>query len=135
VKSLVKRPVQGIGRPLALQNVQFRTEQLELTPLISEACLQLLASRFDLGRRSKGHLPIVQHLADEREQFVASNLANCFFAIFVRAAAEGADRYREGTKTYEVVPVRFVRACEHGHVDDIDWPAFIHGYPPARRFT
>ncbi len=38
------------------------------------------------------------------------------------------DRYREGTNTYEVVPVRFVRACEHGHVDDIDWPAFIHGY-------
>jgi hypothetical protein len=37
-------------------------------------------------------------------------------------------KYREGDEKYDVVPVRFVRACEHGHVDDIDWPAFIHGY-------
>lgn len=37
-------------------------------------------------------------------------------------------KYREGNTNYDVVPVRFVRACEHGHVDDIDWPAFIHGY-------
>lgn len=26
----------------------------------------------------------------------------------------------------EVVPVRFVRACEKGHVDDINWVAFVH---------
>jgi hypothetical protein len=25
-----------------------------------------------------------------------------------------------------VVPVRFVQACRHGHVDDIDWIAFVH---------
>ncbi len=37
-------------------------------------------------------------------------------------------RYRDGGKKHAVVPVRFVRACQHGHVDDIDWPAFIHGY-------
>jgi hypothetical protein len=37
-------------------------------------------------------------------------------------------KYREGDAKYDVVPVRFVRACEHGHVDDIDWAAFIHGY-------
>jgi hypothetical protein len=37
-------------------------------------------------------------------------------------------KYRDGAESYDVVPVRFVRACEHGHVDDIDWPAFIHGY-------
>jgi len=37
-------------------------------------------------------------------------------------------KYREGDTKYDVVPVRFVRACEHGHVDDIDWTSFIHGY-------
>lgn len=26
-----------------------------------------------------------------------------------------------------VVPVRFVRACERGHIGDIGWPAFVHG--------
>ena len=26
-----------------------------------------------------------------------------------------------------VVPTRFVRACPRGHVDDLDWPAFVHG--------
>ena len=37
-------------------------------------------------------------------------------------------KYNEGGEKYEVVPVRFVRACEHSHVGDIDWPAFIHGH-------
>lgn len=37
-------------------------------------------------------------------------------------------RYREANDSHDVVPVRFVRACEHGHVEDIDWPAFIHGF-------
>lgn len=37
-------------------------------------------------------------------------------------------RYRDGNSNFDVVPVRFVRACEHGHVDDIDWPAFVHGF-------
>ena len=27
----------------------------------------------------------------------------------------------------EVVPTRFVRACPRGHVDDLDWPGFVHG--------
>jgi len=37
-------------------------------------------------------------------------------------------KYRDGNASYDVVPLRFVRACENGHVDDIDWPAFVHGY-------
>ena len=37
-------------------------------------------------------------------------------------------RFKDGKDTYDVVPVRFVRACAHGHVDDIDWPSFIHGH-------
>lgn len=37
-------------------------------------------------------------------------------------------KYKEGDKNHDAVPVRFVRACEHGHADDVDWPAFIHGY-------
>ncbi len=27
-----------------------------------------------------------------------------------------------------VVPVRFVRACPNGHIEDIDWRGFAHGY-------
>jgi len=30
-------------------------------------------------------------------------------------------------KSHSVVPVRFVRACENGHVDDIEWHVFLHG--------
>lgn len=37
-------------------------------------------------------------------------------------------KYRDTDgKKYSVVPVRFVRACERGHVGDIDWPSFVHG--------
>jgi hypothetical protein len=37
-------------------------------------------------------------------------------------------KYNDGDERSPVVPIRFVRACEHGHLDDIDWPAFVHGY-------
>jgi len=30
-------------------------------------------------------------------------------------------------RTLTVIPIRFVRACRHGHVDDIDWYGFVHG--------
>jgi hypothetical protein len=32
----------------------------------------------------------------------------------------------DARKKHEVVPVRFVRACVHGHIDDIDWYRFVH---------
>jgi hypothetical protein len=38
------------------------------------------------------------------------------------------DKYKDfDGKKYGVVPVRFVRACERGHVGDIDWKSFVHG--------
>jgi hypothetical protein len=37
-------------------------------------------------------------------------------------------KFKDAGKTYEVVPIRFVRACEHGHVDDIHWSGFTHHY-------
>lgn len=37
-------------------------------------------------------------------------------------------------KKQDVVPIRFVRACVRGHVDDIDWYVFVHGKgDPCRR--
>lgn len=36
-------------------------------------------------------------------------------------------RYEDSAgRKHDVVPVRFVRACVRGHVDDIDWPQFVH---------
>ena len=32
-------------------------------------------------------------------------------------------------KKQSVVPVRFVRACRHGHIGDIDWYQFVHKNP------
>jgi hypothetical protein len=38
------------------------------------------------------------------------------------------NRYRDDDgENKNVVPIRFVRACEHGHIGDIDWKSFIHG--------
>jgi hypothetical protein len=37
-------------------------------------------------------------------------------------------RYRDQNgKALDVVPIRFVRACDKGHVDDIDWLSYVHG--------
>ncbi len=36
-------------------------------------------------------------------------------------------RFRDGERRIPVVPVRFVKACPRGHVEDIDWQRFVHG--------
>lgn len=38
---------------------------------------------------------------------------------------EGKYRDIQGA-SHKVVPIRFVRACPRGHVDDIDWLSFVH---------
>lgn len=35
-------------------------------------------------------------------------------------------RYRDGERWIPVVPVRFVKACPRGHIEDIDWQRFVH---------
>ena len=45
----------------------------------------------------------------------------------VHANSLDKGKYRDvGNAKLEVVPVRFVRACENGHVGDIDWRSFVH---------
>ncbi|MSR45390.1 MAG: DUF1998 domain-containing protein [Phycisphaerales bacterium] len=34
-------------------------------------------------------------------------------------------------KAVSIIPIRFVRACPRGHIDDIDWQILIHGGPSA----
>ena len=46
-----------------------------------------------------------------------------------RLALERGRKYRSDKtkKAVKVVPVRFVQACERGHVSDINWQVFVHG--------
>lgn len=37
-------------------------------------------------------------------------------------------KFKDAGKNFEVVPVRFVRACENGHIDDLDWSGYAHHY-------
>jgi Domain of unknown function (DUF1998) len=37
-------------------------------------------------------------------------------------------KFKDAGKNYNVVPIRFVRACENGHVDDVDWLGYAHHY-------
>jgi len=41
----------------------------------------------------------------------------------------------EERKKRSVVPVRFVQACVRGHIDDIDWHAFVSRGGPVNRMT
>jgi hypothetical protein len=45
----------------------------------------------------------------------------------MRGMWEGSEK----RKLWPVVPVRFVRACPCGHLDDLNWPAFVHHGPPC----
>ena len=45
--------------------------------------------------------------------------------VHARDLENGRYRAPDG-KRYPVVAVRFVRACTHGHIGDIDWSAFVH---------
>lgn len=45
----------------------------------------------------------------------------------VHAASLTKNHYLDDEKQkHKVVPVRFVRACKHGHIDDINWKNFAH---------
>jgi hypothetical protein len=39
--------------------------------------------------------------------------------------------YGDDGKRTEVTPIRFVGACEHGHIQDIDWRWVVHGPKPC----
>ena len=46
--------------------------------------------------------------------------------VHARDLDRGQFRDPDTRKKLDVVPVRFVRACDKGHVDDINWKAFVH---------
>ena len=52
----------------------------------------------------------------------------------LRNLERGQYRDEESLK-HEVVPVRFVRACVRGHLDDLDWAGFTHDYKQCPRGT
>jgi len=43
---------------------------------------------------------------------------------------QGRSFRMEDGSTSAVIPVRFVRGCRRGHLGDIDWSAFVHGFSP-----
>jgi hypothetical protein len=43
-----------------------------------------------------------------------------------RRALENGQFLGSDRKRHPVVPVRFLRACINGHVDDIHWPSYVH---------
>jgi len=53
-----------------------------------------------------------------------SGMTRSRLLIHRKALTKG--KYKDGKKTYTVVPMRFVRACRRGHIGDIDWIAFVH---------
>ena len=58
----------------------------------------------------------------------------------VHKKSVNAQKYEDDNKVkYNVVPVRFLSACRHGHIDDINWKRFLHNGPteckaPVYRF-
>lgn len=66
--------------------------------------------------------------AETRERFRGGRL------IVHRRNLERGMMYRdEDRKRRPAVPIRFVRACVRGHIDDIDWYAFVHRGAPCKR--
>ena len=58
--------------------------------------------------------PLPEHRGARRQIIPQSQLEN--------------GKFHDGGTKQDVVPLRFVRACEHGHLGDIDWQAFVHGF-------
>jgi hypothetical protein len=54
--------------------------------------------------------------------------------VHLASLAQDGQYLDEARKKHKVVPVRFVRACKHGHLEDIDWKGFAHrGKSDCRR--
>ena len=45
-----------------------------------------------------------------------------------RHALVGGKYLGTDKRKYRVIPVRFVQACPNGHISDIDWYGFVHGF-------
>lgn len=86
--------------------------------------------------------PAPEHPSEPRTDVAAWSFPNWFIVQesrpgagrfrrrrLVHAAALEKGRYRDADSrsSLQVVPVRFVRACPRGHVDDLDWKQFVHG--------
>jgi len=50
-----------------------------------------------------------------------------------RRRLESGFRFRIDGRLADATPVRFVQACLNGHLDDIEWYAFVHGGPSTCR--
>jgi hypothetical protein len=61
------------------------------------------------------------------KQLIAENGQNFRSRQLVhRSSLTGVKYIGENRKPQNVVPVRFVRACRHGHLGDIDWYGYVH---------
>lgn len=66
--------------------------------------------------------------AETRERYRGGRL------IVHRRRLDRGMMYRDADrKLRPAVPIRFVRACVRGHIDDIDWYAFVHQGRPCKR--
>lgn len=59
--------------------------------------------------------------------FITTQIPNSRDRFLVPKSKIERQKYKDDDgNVYSVVPVRFLRACRRGHIDDIDWRGFIH---------
>ncbi|UIY40816.1 DUF1998 domain-containing protein [Methylobacterium radiotolerans] len=129
------------------------TFQTVSEPRLAQRLEVLLHERgqLDQGQRLSLRTPPVSDGNGEPKGVAAPIFPNWFVCDQVEANAEGAPTRRrrlvqwrdldpkgrrrftpEGGKRTEVTPIRFVCACDKGHLQDIEWRWVVHGATPCQ---
>ena len=62
------------------------------------------------------------------EWYITTQIAGTRERYLVHKSKVNGQKFEDDDRLkYNVVPVRFLTACCHGHIDDINWKRFIHG--------
>ncbi len=109
-----------VAHALRRQNQEFRGLSIDLRqpPPASERFYQKGSLTPGVTGFEFPHWFIVQQVEQTPQKYRRRRL------VFRDALTKG--RFHEGDEKRSVVPVRFVRACQRGHVGDIPWRQFVH---------
>lgn len=125
----ISKPPRRIEEPRLCEKIRIDLE-LEQYPSLR---LPPLAEADDRASPCIAAWPFPQWMIVADEDEAEKNQAETFRRRRLVSASQLTDRERR-RKRFKATPIRFVRACEAGHIGDIDWYYFVHqGKKDCRR--
>ena len=138
--SMIDMPTQSV-MVAGLEHWRYTLEEQAVALIQEPRLLKRLCERFGISDLTLRRPPRAFDDAAKYESCVGAWRFPCWFvATNDRKTADGnierrlvhrrettGGRFYLDKKHYPIIPIRFVRACPNGHIDDINWNSLVHG--------